>query len=382
DVEFGARALRRSRQRGHVVERMEAAAVTDILLRQQQFDLFEAFAETRLRFIGRDAEAAEFVRQKRARKSDVEPSARNAVEHRNFAGELERVVEPGQPRAGDEPHRLGARRRGGEENDRIGAIAAVTGEVMLDRARVRKAQWFRFLRDRKRLGVVIGGALVGVIDGGKKLHAELHGVPSFFVPLAWKCRRAVMGMSRTIGRQSRQSIERSSTSAHARASRLTACGRDLDFRSIVVDTRKVARMSAVARSDISEIRKAWKEANLAPLWENARAHRPPRPAAAYQGSWNKLRPLTSAASDVSSPELVERRVLQLVPPIAEHQGEQQTSRTLSANIQILLPGEKARPHRHTMNALRFVLQGSGATTIVDGKPCPMEEGDLILTPSC
>jgi gentisate 1,2-dioxygenase len=141
-------------------------------------------------------------------------------------------------------------------------------------------------------------------------------------------------------------------------------------------------MSAVARSDISEIRKAWKQANLAPLWENARAHRPaPLPQAAYLWSWEKIRPLVSAAIDVASPESVERRVLQLVPPIAEHQDEQQTSRTLSANIQILLPGEKARPHRHTMNALRFVLEGSGATTIVDGKACPMEEGDLILTPS-
>ena len=50
------------------------------------------------------------------------------------------------------------------------------------------------------------------------------------------------------------------------------------------------------------------------------------------------------------------------------QDAQQTSKTLAANIQILLPGEKARPHRHTMNALRFVLEGSGAATIVDGKP--------------
>src|SRR5258708_5720345 len=141
-------------------------------------------------------------------------------------------------------------------------------------------------------------------------------------------------------------------------------------------------MSAAARPDISEVRKAWKEANLAPLWENAKAHRPaPPPDAVYLWSWAKIRPLISAAIAVASPDVVERRVLQLVPPIAEHQGEQQTSRTLSANIQILLPGEKARPHRHTMNALRFVLEGSGATTIVDGKACPMEEGDLILTPS-
>src|SRR5262249_25870194 len=158
----------------------------------------------------------------------------------DFAGELERVVEHGQHRAGDEAHRLRALRRGGEENDWIGAIAAVTGEVVLDRARVRKAQWFRFFRDRKRLGVVIGGALVGVVDGGKKLHAELHGVPSFFRSARVKvpaCSDGDVVHYRATG----STVNRTeSTSAHARASRLTACGRDLDSRS-VVDTRKVAR---------------------------------------------------------------------------------------------------------------------------------------------
>ena len=140
-------------------------------------------------------------------------------------------------------------------------------------------------------------------------------------------------------------------------------------------------MSAAPR-EISDVRKAWKEANLAPLWENAKAHRPaPPPDAGYLWSWDKIRPLITAAIEVASPEAVERRVLQLVPPIPKCQDEQQTSRTLAANIQILLPGEKARPHRHTMNALRFVLEGSGASTIVDGKSCPMEEGDLILTPA-
>jgi gentisate 1,2-dioxygenase len=139
-------------------------------------------------------------------------------------------------------------------------------------------------------------------------------------------------------------------------------------------------MSAAQRT-IDDVRKAWKEANLAPLWENPKAHRPtPPPDAAYLWSWDKIRPLITAAIEVASPEAVERRVLQLVPPIAQQRDEQQTSHTLAANIQILLPGEKARPHRHTMNALRFVLEGAGATTVVDGKPCPMEEGDLILTP--
>jgi gentisate 1,2-dioxygenase len=53
---------------------------------------------------------------------------------------------------------------------------------------------------------------------------------------------------------------------------------------------------------------------------------------------------------------------------------------LTGSLQTLLPGERARPHRHTMDALRFALTGEGAETIVDGKPCPMEPGDLILTP--
>src|SRR5262247_4194502 len=142
-------------------------------------------------------------------------------------------------------------------------------------------------------------------------------------------------------------------------------------------------MSAVATSDeIDELRKAWKGAYMAPLWENKFAHRPPAPPeSAYLWSWEKIRPLITGAIKVASPEAIERRVLQLIPPGADEYEWRQTSKTICANLQILLPGEKARPHRHTMNALRFVLEGSGATTIVDGKPCPMEEGDLILTPS-
>src|SRR5262245_10827428 len=134
--------------------------------------------------------------------------------------------------------------------------------------------------------------------------------------------------------------------------------------------------------DINDIRTAWSEANLAPLWQNKRHHRPlATPDASKLWSRLKFRPLIGAAIVVTSPEAVERRVLQLIPPLAREQEEQQTSKTLAANLQILLPGEKARAHRHTMNALRFVLEGSGAMTIVDGKPCPMEEGDLILTPA-
>jgi gentisate 1,2-dioxygenase len=51
------------------------------------------------------------------------------------------------------------------------------------------------------------------------------------------------------------------------------------------------------------------------------------------------------------------------------------------NLQVLMPGEIARPHRHRLNALRFIIEGDGkAVTIVDGTPCPMFPGDFLLTP--
>jgi gentisate 1,2-dioxygenase len=49
--------------------------------------------------------------------------------------------------------------------------------------------------------------------------------------------------------------------------------------------------------------------------------------------------------------------------------------------QMVRPGEFAPAHRHTMGAIRFVVEGHGAATIVEGEPLPMEPGDLITTPS-
>ncbi|MFR9803742.1 cupin domain-containing protein [Pseudonocardia sp. RS010] len=55
--------------------------------------------------------------------------------------------------------------------------------------------------------------------------------------------------------------------------------------------------------------------------------------------------------------------------------------TLWAAVQYLGPREVAPAHRHTPAALRFVLEGAGVWTLVDGDPLSMSAGDLILTPS-
>jgi gentisate 1,2-dioxygenase len=129
-----------------------------------------------------------------------------------------------------------------------------------------------------------------------------------------------------------------------------------------------------------EVRQAWHKANLRPLWESAVAHKVREGGPApHLWQWNVIRPLVDDAMKVTSPAAVERRVLTLTDPEGIG-GIGSTTTNLATALQILLPGEKARAHRHTMNALRFVIEGSGAATIVDGKRCPMEEGDLIITP--
>ena len=75
----------------------------------------------------------------------------------------------------------------------------------------------------------------------------------------------------------------------------------------------------------------------------------------------------------------ERRVLILANP-----GIKDTSQitdTLYAGLQLILPGEVAPTHRHTASALRFIIEGNGAYTAVEGERTTMRPGDFILTPS-
>jgi len=97
--------------------------------------------------------------------------------------------------------------------------------------------------------------------------------------------------------------------------------------------------------------------------------------------WNELDPLMDAAVDAVDTEDAERRVLVLENPAYQGTHRRGIGLNMVVNLQILMPGETARPHRHTFNALRFVIEGDGgAVTIVNGEPCAMFPGDFLLTP--
>jgi gentisate 1,2-dioxygenase len=94
--------------------------------------------------------------------------------------------------------------------------------------------------------------------------------------------------------------------------------------------------------------------------------------------WRDVRPLLLEAARLVPLEDAERRVLVLDNPGLA--GAYAITSTLYAGLQIILPGEAAPRHHHTPAALRFVVEGTGAFTSVDGVRCTMEPGDLIITP--
>src|SRR5438105_10127842 len=104
---------------------------------------------------------------------------------------------------------------------------------------------------------------------------------------------------------------------------------------------------------------------------------PQSQALPYLWHWRDLRPQAMRAAELVGTAQAERRVLRLTNPklagIARN--------TMVANIQIVMPGEIARAHRHSGAALRLIIEGRGGYTVVNGERVPMAPGGLVLTPN-
>jgi gentisate 1,2-dioxygenase len=120
--------------------------------------------------------------------------------------------------------------------------------------------------------------------------------------------------------------------------------------------------------------------NLAPLWEVLKNLVTPEPKTAVQPKvwkFDRIKQLMMEAGDVITAEEAERRVLVLENPGLT--GKSRVTNSLFAGIQLILPGEIADVHRHTASAIRFVLDGEGAYTAVEGEKTMMSHGDFIIT---
>ena len=122
--------------------------------------------------------------------------------------------------------------------------------------------------------------------------------------------------------------------------------------------------------------------NMTPLWEVLHALVPQQPATpCVPAFWayERVRPYLMQSGELITAEEAVRRVLILENPALR--GQSSITQSLYAGLQLILPGEIAPSHRHTQSALRFVVEGRGAYTAVNGERTTMTPGDFIITPS-
>ncbi len=146
---------------------------------------------------------------------------------------------------------------------------------------------------------------------------------------------------------------------------------DVAGRANVADTpelltyySKLKRFSAGALWTVANKIEPWepKSASHAMLWRYA-----------------DLREHVLRSADLVTPEQAGRRVIYLDNP-----GRHDVAAAVGwiyAGLQVMHPGERASAHRHSASAIRFIMEGSGAYTIVDGHKMTLGAKDFVLTPN-
>jgi gentisate 1,2-dioxygenase len=142
-----------------------------------------------------------------------------------------------------------------------------------------------------------------------------------------------------------------------------------------------ATLSNDAASQLKVLYAEMQPHSLYPLWEVMKGLVTPTPrssAQVHRWSYDEARDYLLRAGDLITAEQAERRVLIMENPGLP--GSSCATSSLYAGLQLILPGEIAPCHRHAQCALRFVMEGEGAFTALDGEKAIMRPFDLVLTP--
>lgn len=110
---------------------------------------------------------------------------------------------------------------------------------------------------------------------------------------------------------------------------------------------------------------------------------PTTAAVPYIWKWSDLGPLVHEMADPSlgvglgqGAKKAERRVLVYRNPGLG--GQYAITNTFFGDVQIVKKGEIAPSHRHTTTAARFIFEGSGGWTTVEGERATLSPGDLVI----
>ena len=152
----------------------------------------------------------------------------------------------------------------------------------------------------------------------------------------------------------------------------------------VATAKKSTNGKPTPKHNIEAVREAYYERiakhDMAPLWKvmnSVVTDEPVTRCVPVVWHYNDVKALVMESGGLISAEEAKRRVLILENP-AMH-GESKATNTLFAGIQMILPGEVAPAHRHVSAAIRFVLDGEGAYTAVEGEKAFMSPGDFVIT---
>jgi 1-hydroxy-2-naphthoate dioxygenase len=133
-------------------------------------------------------------------------------------------------------------------------------------------------------------------------------------------------------------------------------------------------MAQIEDAQVQEFERELERLRLQGHWQ-AMARRTRGESPAMHWKWDAIYPNLMRAGEILDLEYSDRRTLQLITP-----GLGRTTSNVQMSVQLVKAGESATAHRHTFAATRFIVQGEGAYTTVDGEPLVLSRGDYVTTP--
>ena len=141
-------------------------------------------------------------------------------------------------------------------------------------------------------------------------------------------------------------------------------------------------MSTTQTTGLESLRRDMTRSHLIPLWEleaEIMGLVPSPKTQAWRWRWDELYGIAERAGALVSVDRGgDRRAIALANP--GQNGMPYATSTLWAAVQWLNGREIAPAHRHTSQAIRFIIDGAGSYSTVEGDKVFLERGDLVLTP--
>jgi len=133
---------------------------------------------------------------------------------------------------------------------------------------------------------------------------------------------------------------------------------------------------------LDDLRDEMERRHMIPLWEleaEIMGVLPKPRTVPWLWRWENLYSIAERAGELVPVERGgDRRAIALANPGQE--GMPYATSTLWAAVQWLNGHEVAPAHRHTSQAIRFIIDGAGSYSTVEGDKVFLERGDLVLTP--